>query len=113
MPLDEESKTRLRAAGREDLIKIVEINDSGYAGITKTGQIVDRREHPDAVPVQENRLLGVPKPKPLPTNFEVGEYTGADLLAKFDEGWKVINSQTGQQYTRAELIADLKKNGAL
>jgi hypothetical protein len=66
MPLTEEVKTRLKAAGREDLIKAMEINDSGFAGVTKTGQIVDRREYPDATPVPENELLGIPKPKPLP-----------------------------------------------
>lgn len=113
MPFSEETIKILREKGREDLIKIGEINDSGYAGINKVGQIVDRRECPEAVPVQENRLLGIPKPKALPKNLEIGEFSGAELLAKFDEGWKIINSQTGQQYTRAELIADLKATGAL
>ena len=36
---------------------------SGYAGVDQTGKIVDRREHPDATPMQKNSLLGVPEPK--------------------------------------------------
>jgi len=59
----------LKDKGREDLIKIMEINDSGYAGCDRNGNIVDRREHPEAVPVQENRLLGIPKPKKLPQDL--------------------------------------------
>jgi hypothetical protein len=45
-----------------------ELNASGYAGCTSTGQIVDRREHPDAIPVAANRMFGVVEPKPLPTD---------------------------------------------
>lgn len=66
MPLSEETKRILREKGREDLIEISEINDSGYAGVMPNGNIVDRRKHPEAVAVQENSWLGIPKPKPLP-----------------------------------------------
>lgn len=66
MPMTEETKRILRAKGREDLIEIMEINDSGYAGVMPNGNIVDRRKHPEAGPVQENRLLGIPPAKPLP-----------------------------------------------
>ena len=68
MPLSEETKKILREKGLESLIKIMEINDSGYAGILSNGNIVDRREHPEAIPVQENRLLGIPPAKSLPTD---------------------------------------------
>lgn len=61
--MSEEVKVKLRLAGREDLIKIHEINQSGYAGILPNGNIVDRREHPEAIPVQENKMLGIPKAK--------------------------------------------------
>lgn len=44
---------------------VKELNASGYAGILSTGEIVDRREHPKAIPVQENELFGVVKPKKL------------------------------------------------
>jgi hypothetical protein len=60
MPMSEETKKILREKGREDLIKIIEINDSGYACILSNGNIVDRREHPEAIPVQENKMMGIP-----------------------------------------------------
>jgi len=42
------------------------LNASGYAGCkTPEGWIVDRREFPDAIPVQANSLFGVVKPKEL------------------------------------------------
>ena len=40
---------------------VVAINKSGYAGISSSGQIVDRREYPSAVPIEENSLLGIAK----------------------------------------------------
>jgi hypothetical protein len=43
--------------------KIQAIIASGYAGILPNGNIVDRREYPDAVTVQKNTLLDVPEPK--------------------------------------------------
>jgi len=49
----------------KELLKTLEINKSGYAGILPNGNIVDRREHPSATPIKENPLFGVPKPKKL------------------------------------------------
>lgn len=68
--MTEETKAKLRAAGPKGqaLLKVFEINQSGYAGCDRNGQIVDRREFPNAVPIQENRLLSIPKPKKLPTD---------------------------------------------
>ena len=63
--MTEESKQKLRDAGREDLIKTYELSKSGYAGVNQNGTIVDRREFPDAIPVRENKLFGVPEPKSL------------------------------------------------
>lgn len=63
--MTEETKNKLRAAGREDLIKGFEIMVSGYAGVLPNGEIVDRREYPNAVPIQENKLFNTPPPKPL------------------------------------------------
>lgn len=63
--LTEEDKEKLRAAGREDLIKTFEINQSGYAGVLPNGNIVDRREHPEAIPIQKNSLFNIPEPKDL------------------------------------------------
>lgn len=65
MPMSEEIKKILRGKGREDLIEAMEINDSGYAGVMPNGNIVDRRKHPEAVPVPENKMLGIPPAKPL------------------------------------------------
>ena len=63
--MDKETKQKLRDAGREDLIEIFKINKSGYAGVLSNGNIVDRRKHPEAIPVQENKLLEIPKPKKI------------------------------------------------
>jgi hypothetical protein len=64
--MTEETKQALIAAGRKDLIDIHEINQSGYAGVNKKGNIVDRRLYPDAVPVQKNSIFGIPEPRELP-----------------------------------------------
>jgi len=42
-----------------------EINQSGYAGINKSGTIVDRRIDPNSVAIQENEMFWVVKPKSL------------------------------------------------
>ncbi|WP_025124402.1 hypothetical protein [Myroides odoratimimus] len=39
------------------------LNASGFAGVLPNGGIVDRRYYPEAIPVQENKLFGVAKPK--------------------------------------------------
>ena len=63
--MTEEIKQKLIDAGRKDLVEVYEINQSGFAGMNASGNIVDRRKFPNAVPVQENKLLGIPKPKKL------------------------------------------------
>ncbi len=50
----------------KDLLKLIEISKSGYAGCLRDGSIVDRREFPNAVPVQQNSIFGIPKPLPAP-----------------------------------------------
>lgn len=47
------------------LLKSFELTLSGYAGIDKNGNKVDRREFPDAVPLAYNTLLGIPHPKEI------------------------------------------------
>jgi sulfur carrier protein ThiS len=49
----------------KELLEIVELNKTGYAGVLPNGNIVDRRKHPNAIPIQENRMFGVVKPKPI------------------------------------------------
>lgn len=42
------------------------LNASGYAGVRReNGMLCDRRQFPDAIPVQKNSLFGVVEPKPL------------------------------------------------
>lgn len=74
--MSEQTKKILREKGRKDMIKIMEINDSGYAGVLPNGNIVDRREHPKAMPVQENKMMGIPKPLPV-TREEAYSYCPA------------------------------------
>ncbi|HEY1201092.1 MAG TPA: hypothetical protein VGE79_08935 [Niastella sp.] len=38
---------------------------SGYAGVLPTGKIVDRLIYPEAMPLPENKLLGIPAPKDI------------------------------------------------
>jgi|GEM_PF-2064105 len=64
--MDEFTKQNLIAIGREDLILFDEINKSGYAGCLPSGEIVDRREFPKAIPVQANSIFGIPQPKDWP-----------------------------------------------
>jgi hypothetical protein len=47
------------------LMKIQEIVKSGYGGCMPNGNIVDRREHPTAIPLQKNSLLNIPKPRTI------------------------------------------------
>lgn len=36
---------------------------SGFGGLTNDGKIVDRREYPNAVPIMEYPLFGIPESK--------------------------------------------------
>lgn len=47
------------------LLETMDIIKSGYAGILPNGNIVDRRQHPEAIPCQENSLFNTPKPKDI------------------------------------------------
>ena len=42
------------------------IKAEGFAGCLPNGDLVDRLEYPDAIPLQENSLLNIPKPQTLP-----------------------------------------------
>lgn len=80
-----ESKQKLKEVGRQDLIDIYYLNRSGYAGMSKEGMIVDRRQYPDAIPVQKNTLMGIPEPKGLEELK-----TSAEWAARMPEH-KIIN----------------------
>jgi hypothetical protein len=59
--MDDKNRTKRIDA----LEKTAELIKSGYAGINRSGNIVDRRENEKAVPIPENRLMETPKPKKL------------------------------------------------
>lgn len=49
---------------KDMLLAAVEISKKGYSGILPpSGKIVDRRDHPEAIPIQKNNTFGVPTPK--------------------------------------------------
>lgn len=49
----------------EEFEKHQKVKSEGYAGILPTGQMVDRREYPNALPLPYNPTLGIPHPKQL------------------------------------------------
>lgn len=61
--MKEEVKKFLIEKGRQDLVEIHEINESGYAGVLPNGNIVSRLEYPKAYPIQKSSVFGIPKPK--------------------------------------------------
>lgn len=63
--MTQETKDKLIAAGRGDLIETHEISISGYGGVNRAGNIVDRRKFPDAVPIAKNSMFGIPEPLPI------------------------------------------------
>ncbi|WP_159467925.1 hypothetical protein [Dyadobacter sp. 3J3] len=52
--MTQESKDKLIAAGRQDLVDNFEISKSGNAGILPGGELVDCRVYPNAVPIPPN-----------------------------------------------------------
>lgn len=57
----------LKDQTKDNLLEwITGLNASGYAGCNPDGMIVDRREFPNAVPVQQSSVFpGIAKPKKL------------------------------------------------
>ncbi len=53
-----DARRRLLLAVEEHLA----IKALGFAGVLATGTMVDRREHPDAIPLQRNATLDIPEP---------------------------------------------------
>lgn len=50
----------LPAEHMAELRRIRDVILSGWAGVLPNGNIVDRREHPTAIPIPENKLFGTP-----------------------------------------------------
>lgn len=75
--------------------KMMKVNREGYAGILNTGQLVDRRDFPLAIPVQENQMLGIAKPKKI--NWEQGIMV--DRVDNYDKGYVMaIEDEDGYEY---------------
>ena len=55
---EEQKQARIKLL-RESLA----LTQTGYAGIDKNGNKVDRRQFPDAIPLQYNPSLNIPHPK--------------------------------------------------
>jgi len=55
------------------------------------GNIVDRKEHPEAVPMQENSLFGIPKPKKLKKHKcdYCGEEFYGNVFPVYDENYNL------------------------
>ena len=68
--MKKEVKEMLLAKGREDLVEIGEINDSGYAGVLPNGNIVSRLQYPEAYPITENSLFRIPKSKKIRSEMD-------------------------------------------
>lgn len=47
----------------EEARRIIRISEEGYAGMLMNGNLVDRREYPEAIPLQENTMMNIPAPK--------------------------------------------------
>lgn len=96
MNLDRDAISKLQEANRWDLIVAMYINDSGYAGIMPdNGRIVDRRIYPEAIPVQENSMMGIPPPK----NPE-----DADYIMPWKAVKDFVNSLDEEQLTKNAFI---------
>lgn len=50
-------------AVKADHDKMIAAKDAGYLGMLPDGCLVDRREYPDAMPVQANEVLQCSPPK--------------------------------------------------
>ena len=70
--MNTEKRVLTDAERKAILERTIELMQSGFGGLDKKGEIVDRRETPDAVPFQENRLLNTPKPKEV--YFDLKEF---------------------------------------
>jgi hypothetical protein len=110
--MTEETKQKLRDAGREDLVKTYDLLQSGYAGVNQRGTIVDRREVPAAIPIQQNSMFDTPAPKELPP------INNGSLAGKFPREihYDVPFEVTKNQYTVimrdfAQIVAGRVHNG--
>lgn len=90
-------------------LEIHTINQSGYAGVMPNGNIVDRREHPEAKAVPKNTLLGLPEPKEIDSycgwhwRYHEAKQTGS----KFIELYENNNFKIGTSNREKEHVVQL------
>ncbi len=63
--MTEESRNKLIAQGRQDLVDTYDLLQTGYAGINRSGTIVDRRLFPEAIEIKHNSMFDTPPPKKI------------------------------------------------
>ena len=61
--MNKKTRQELINSGNIHIINIMDIINSGFAGINKQGTIVDRRTDNNAVPIQKNKMFTAPEPK--------------------------------------------------
>ena len=61
--MNKKTRQELINSGNIHMINIMDIINSGFAGINKQGTIVDRRTDNNAVPIQKNKMFTAPEPK--------------------------------------------------
>jgi hypothetical protein len=64
--MDQESaKIDYRKKCKEELTHMVNTINAGYGGIDLNGNFVDRRFNTSAIPLKENEMLYIPKPREI------------------------------------------------
>jgi hypothetical protein len=69
-----ESDSR-KAAKIASLKATIELTKSGFAGMSKSGMIVDRRTHPEASIIEANGFLGIGAPKHITAQDSTPRHT--------------------------------------
>ncbi len=59
---------------RTKLMESLELTQTGYAGIDKNGNKVDRRKHPDTMPLPYNEFLLIPHPKEINNRDQIQKH---------------------------------------
>lgn len=68
------NETERRELLLKEHAKIQKANKEGYAGCMPNGNLVDRREHPEAMPVAENPIFNVTKPRCVSCGNTVNQF---------------------------------------
>jgi hypothetical protein len=86
MSMDEATQKKM-----DHLMDLVKLSKEGYAGILPNGNIVDRREHPEAYVIPKNSMFGIPEPKDITA---LGGIVKPTTLMNTDEHKSTTDSNT-------------------